>query len=119
LSPVTITGKDLIMPKIKPLEKRVVDGAKLLDKKEPGWETKIKRGKLRMDSNSLCILGQLGEGDAERYLTEKLELSWDRNDSTKYGFETEAPGQDELWKTEIVTRLDKAKAKKQAAAAKK
>ena len=87
------------------LKQRVASGAKLLDKKAPGWEKKVKRTKLVMCSNVHCVLGQLGNGDAYAY-ARTLELDLEV-DGERYGFEGEGDGHAELWAEEIKSRLPK------------
>ena len=97
------------------LAQRVASGAKFLDKKVPGWEKKVKRTKLVMCSNTMCVLGQLApSGDAISY-GEDLGLAMEGDDAEKYGFE--ADGEDgeheKLWQEEIKQRLGCEKAEKQ------
>lgn len=90
------------------LAQRVASGAKFLDKKVPGWEKKVKRTKLVMCSNTMCVLGQLSpNGDAISY-GEDLGLAMEGDDGEKYGFEADENGEDheKLWQAEIKSRLD-------------
>lgn len=102
------------------LKQRVAAGAKFLDKKAPNWFKKVKRTKLAMHSNEMCVLGQLGNGDAWAYAG-KIGLDLDVDDE-KYGFqgEGEGEGHDQLWAEEIKSRLDgEAPAEKKQTAPKK
>ena len=79
----------------------VAKSAKMLDKKLPGWARKIKLTNFTIDSNTNCILGQLGNG--EPYTTlKKLEISQDQ--AVDMGFIVIKENLDELWKSEVRKR---------------
>jgi hypothetical protein len=46
------------MTSVSELRKRVSRGSKLLDRKSPGWERRIKLGRLDLSDPNSCILGQ-------------------------------------------------------------
>lgn len=54
-------------------------GAKMLDKKLPGWEKKVAITTLRMDDGCKCVLGQLGG----KYVNLD-RLGWERDGSPDY-----------------------------------
>lgn len=61
-------------------DRLVKRGAKLLDKKLPGWFKHIKVGELEMDNGCKCVLGQLG--------TKKVNLDrlgWEMGGYADYG----------------------------------
>ena len=102
---------------------QVTKGAKLLDKKFPGWEKKIDPEILDMANPSVCILGQL-HGD---YATGSVKLfplsrtnAEDR--AMRYGFdsleESYGPSYEQLncaWMLEIAKRLSPKWQRKQKA----
>lgn len=98
------------------LKQRVASGAKFLDKKVPGWEKKVKRTKLVMCCNEMCVLGQLAgdQMDALKY-GDSLGLDMCNDDYEKYGFEgddyAEDKSHEELWQNEIKARLGVAEKK--------
>ncbi len=71
---------------LKKLESAVSRGAKLLDKKSPGWRKKIKISKLDLYSDINCICGQLSDGYAYKFLEELGLSSFNEDDASKYGF---------------------------------
>lgn len=103
---------------------KVAKGAKFLDKKVPDWAGKIKKGKLKMDSNELCVLGQLNKTDD--YVGDALDLAVRLKLSDKqlwdYGFEADEDPKAlaACWKAEIDKRTETVKeAPKKKAKAKK
>lgn len=103
------------------LEKCVKQGAKLLDKKLPGWFSKIKVNRLKMSSNKMCIIGQLYDGDAWDGIEKISAIKGDTPQNQdayaeKHGFFADNPAANaslvELWEKEIDTRKEKAKPSK-------
>lgn len=74
------------------IEERVLNGAALLDAKEPGWEAKINLGTLRIESVCACVLGQVYADRAEPgvfnfgYLTGLVVLRITPSEAATYGF---------------------------------
>lgn len=48
------------------LDKRVMRGVRLLDKKRPTWPKRVKLGELDLNSCNACVLGQAFAADARR-----------------------------------------------------
>lgn len=90
------------------IKKRVAKGAVFLDGKVPGWAAKIKPAKIEMDSNEMCILGQLAKkarvGDAFDYCD---ALKIEEGVAESLGFQADYDNlevQTEAWRTEIEKR---------------
>lgn len=93
---------------------KVAKGAKFLDKKVPEWADKIKKSKLKMESNQLCILGQLNkisEADGVDALGYAEQLKLSDKQLEDYGFEADEDpkGLAACWKAEIDKRTETAK----------
>lgn len=105
------------MLKLRVLQARVQNSAKLLDSEVPGWHTQINLNKLNMNDWSNCVCGQLKLGDAMAgnesrgfYLefTEKLDNYGQSDKMKKNGFINEDSNMRvlrRLWTFQIKKRL--------------
>jgi hypothetical protein len=71
MSVVILTlGAVSVMAKPFDPAKAVNKGAKLLDKKVPGWAKKIKVTKLKLETDTQCVMGQLYDGNPYKGLAD-------------------------------------------------
>jgi len=94
-------------------EQRVARGAKLLDKKRPGWWRKVRFKDFDMAEPCHCVLGQVfkdkADDDTDGYNAALPLLRLSATGGTTHGFEAESegPAYDELqfaWWQEISRR---------------
>jgi hypothetical protein len=97
-------------------KQKVANGVKVLDKKMPGWASKINKKKFNLHSNPNCILGQLFKKKPEKGLValglvKDLELESTDAVAIKHGFLSIEHDDDfnELWLKEIEKRTTKKK----------
>jgi hypothetical protein len=101
---------------------RVEEGARLLDRVDPGWHRRIAVDRLAMESCDRCVLGQL-HGDFQEGFREIIATlpDWELYSAAEHGFtllhreqDTDSEGEDriiprfaalsDLWRRQVLAR---------------
>ncbi|HZE34072.1 MAG TPA: hypothetical protein VE198_21895 [Actinoallomurus sp.] len=70
------------------IEARVARGAALLDEKLPGWDQRIDLGRLNLQSECNCILGQeFADRSTSPYMAAVFELGLGNWSASEHGFD--------------------------------